>query len=99
MPQGMRWVGLDVHAHASARELRVRRALAALSEDDREVLLLAGWEGLSPNEIAIAMGLRAVTVRRRLHRARRRLHAELVASSFHPRSPTAPELVAKEQNG
>jgi RNA polymerase sigma factor (sigma-70 family) len=64
-------------APPSETDLAVRRALAALSGDDREVLLLAGWEGLTPAEIAAATGLRAVTVRSRLHRARRRLRAEL----------------------
>ncbi|MEA2332246.1 MAG: hypothetical protein QOH58_2384 [Thermoleophilaceae bacterium] len=63
----------------SATDLVVRRALAALSEDDREVLLLAGWEGLSPAEIGVAVGVSGVTARSRLHRARRRLRAELDA--------------------
>jgi RNA polymerase sigma factor (sigma-70 family) len=58
-------------------DLAVRRALARLSHDEREVLLLVAWEGLTPAEIAAAMGIRAVTVRSRLHRARRRLRAEL----------------------
>ena len=55
----------------------VRRALARLGDEDRELLLLAGWEGLAPAEIAKATGTLAVTVRSRLHRARRRLRAEL----------------------
>ncbi|MDA0168902.1 sigma-70 family RNA polymerase sigma factor [Solirubrobacter taibaiensis] len=57
----------------------VRRALERLSEEDRELLLLAGWEGLAPAEIAKATGTLAVTVRSRLHRARRRLRTELTA--------------------
>jgi len=61
------------------RDLMVRRALESLSGDDRELLLLAGWEGLAPSEIAVATGTLAVTVRSRLHRARRRLRAELTA--------------------
>lgn len=48
-------------------------ALARLRQVDREVLLLAGWEGLEPAEIAVALGCRAGTARARLHRARRRL--------------------------
>lgn len=63
----------------SESDLLVRRALATLSADDREILLLAGWEGLCPAEIAIAVGVRGVTARSRLHRARRRLRAELDA--------------------
>lgn len=53
----------------------VRDALAALGPRDREVLLLAEWEGLAPAEIAKVMHCPAVTARGRLHRARRRFRA------------------------
>lgn len=52
-------------------------ALALLKTGDREVLCLNAWEGLSSGEIASVLGLPAVTVRSRLHRARKRLRAEL----------------------
>jgi RNA polymerase sigma factor (sigma-70 family) len=64
----------------SDADLAVRRALSRLSDEDREVLLLSGWEGLTPGEIATVIGVRAVTVRSRLHRARRRLRVELDAA-------------------
>ena len=67
-------------APPSDADLAVRRALARLSDEDREVLLLSGWEGLTPGEIATVIGMRAVTVRSRLHRARRRLRVELDAA-------------------
>jgi RNA polymerase sigma-70 factor (ECF subfamily) len=51
----------------------VRRALRALPDDDRELLHLTAWEGLSPTQIAAVLGVEAGTVRVRLHRARRRL--------------------------
>ena len=54
---------------------QVRDALAALNPRDREVLLLAEWEGLAPAEIAKVMDCPAVTARGRLHRARRRFRA------------------------
>ena len=54
---------------------RVRDALGALDPRDREVLLLAEWEGLAPAEIAKVMHCPAVTARGRLHRARRRFRA------------------------
>jgi RNA polymerase sigma-70 factor (ECF subfamily) len=53
----------------------VHEALRRLVPRDREVLLLAEWEGLSPAQIAAVVGCLAVTARGRLHRARRRFRA------------------------
>ena len=50
----------------------MHEALGRLGPRDREVLLLAEWEGLSPAEIAAVLGCLAITARGRLHRARRR---------------------------
>lgn len=68
---------LDCEPVLSERDEALHAALGALSPDDREVLLLSAWEGLTPAEIAAATGARGVTVRSRLHRARRRLRAAL----------------------
>lgn len=54
-------------------------ALAGLSERDREVLLLAAWEGLSQEEIAEVLVITRSAVAARLRRARRRL-AEMLAA-------------------
>ncbi|WP_326567700.1 RNA polymerase sigma factor [Amycolatopsis rhabdoformis] len=48
-------------------------ALAALSADDRDVLLLTSWARLDSNEVAAALGIPVGTVRSRLHRVRRTL--------------------------
>jgi RNA polymerase sigma-70 factor (ECF subfamily) len=53
----------------------VHEALARLGARDREVLLLAEWEGLAPRQIAGILGCAAVTARARLHRARKRFRA------------------------
>ena len=53
-------------------ETPVHEALRRLGSRDREVLLLAEWEGLSPAQIASVLGCLTVTARGRLHRARRR---------------------------
>lgn len=53
--------------------------LAGLSPGDRDVLLLIAWEGLSHEEVALALGISPGTVRSRLHRARRRVKAALDA--------------------
>ena len=55
----------------------VVRALNQLSDDDRELLTLTAWEGLSPAQIAAVIGVEPGTVRVRLHRARRRLRTRL----------------------
>jgi RNA polymerase sigma factor (sigma-70 family) len=52
-------------------------ALRRLSPADREVLLLAYWEELSPAELARAMGCSRATLAVRLHRARLRLRKQL----------------------
>jgi RNA polymerase sigma factor (sigma-70 family) len=56
-------------------ETIVHEALRALGSRDREVLLLAEWEGLSSAQIAAVLGCHTVTARGRLHRARRRFRA------------------------
>jgi RNA polymerase sigma factor (sigma-70 family) len=60
---------------ADPDETLVREALRRLGPRDREVLLLAEWEGLSPAQIAGVLGCPTVTARGRLHRARRRFRA------------------------
>ncbi len=50
----------------------VADALRKLGPADREILLLAEWEGLTSAEIGEVMGCLAVTARGRLHRARER---------------------------
>jgi RNA polymerase sigma-70 factor (ECF subfamily) len=52
-------------------------ALRRLGEDDRELLRLTAWEGLSGKELAVALGLSEQAARKRLSRARSRLAAEL----------------------
>jgi RNA polymerase sigma factor (sigma-70 family) len=52
-------------------------AFCSLSDDDREVLALLGWEGLDAGEIARVLGCSRNAARIRLHRARRRLQAAL----------------------
>jgi RNA polymerase sigma-70 factor (ECF subfamily) len=47
--------------------------LASLSEADREVLMLAAWEGLDPTGIGQVLGCTANAAAVRLHRARVRL--------------------------
>ncbi len=52
-------------------------ALDALGEADRELLMLIGWEELTPRQAARVLGVSPLAARSRLHRARRRLRARL----------------------
>ncbi len=62
---------------------RVRKGLAALSDDDREVLVLLDVEELSAREAAEALGIQVGALKSRLHRARLRLLAQLGKESSH----------------
>ncbi len=55
----------------------ILRALALLSDDDRETLALIDAEGLSIEEGAAALGLSVAAVKSRLHRARLRFMAAM----------------------
>jgi RNA polymerase sigma-70 factor, ECF subfamily len=74
----------------------VMAALARLGEEDREVLLLAGWEGLGSAEIAQVLGVSTVAARTRLHRARRRLRKELASNRDGAAVPCTAELELEE---
>jgi RNA polymerase sigma-70 factor (ECF subfamily) len=56
---------------------RVREALARLEPEDQEILRLVAWEELNPRELATVLAITQVAARSRLHRARKRLRAQL----------------------
>jgi RNA polymerase sigma-70 factor (ECF subfamily) len=64
-------------AHDTGVVALVRQAMTALDDRDREILQLTSWEGLTPAELATVLSIPAATARSRLHRARKRLKAEL----------------------
>lgn len=67
----------------------VLAALARLSDDDRELLTLVAWHGLSPAEVAEVIGCSTATYSVRLHRARGRLQDAMAHDSepHHPHDP------------
>jgi RNA polymerase sigma-70 factor (ECF subfamily) len=67
------------------------RALAGLSHNDRELVLLVAWEDLTPAQAAHSLGINPVACRVRLHRARRRLIAALSAPSRQSQGAARPQ--------
>lgn len=57
----------------------VHDALARLETDEREIVTLTYWDGLTSAQVAAATGLSASAVRKRLERARQRLEQHLVS--------------------
>ncbi|WP_327089284.1 sigma-70 family RNA polymerase sigma factor [Nonomuraea sp. NBC_01738] len=70
------WVAGDV-AEQVAERLGVLKAMARLTQDERELLILVVWQGLSPRAAARVVGCSVPTFRVRLHRARKRLQQEM----------------------
>jgi RNA polymerase sigma-70 factor (ECF subfamily) len=69
---------VDEDATLAADRGRVRRALAGLPDEQRAVLQLAYFEGLSSQEIAERVGIPVGTVKSRVAAAMARLRAELL---------------------
>lgn len=88
-------------ASASAEELAVDRsvmlaALAALTEAEREAVLLVAWDGLTPTDAAHVAGCSRNAFDARLLRARRRLERGCAADpSPSPSVPPSPSREAR----
>ena len=68
----------SVHLDASEQDgLEAGVALARMTDEDRELLMLAAWEGLTSTQLACVLGCSSTAARIRLHRARSRLNAEM----------------------
>jgi len=66
---------------AEAEAGAVLAALAELPPAEREAITLLAWEGLTPEEASVVLGCSRAAVYLRVHRARRRLAAQLGAPS------------------
>jgi RNA polymerase sigma factor (sigma-70 family) len=77
-PPGESWVErADARVSAQTAQQPLAAALADLSAEDRDVLLLIAWADLSYQEVAEALAIPIGTVRSRLHRARRMVRRAL----------------------
>lgn len=68
----------------------VLTAFAGLSDNDREVLRLIAWDGLTSKAAAEALGVTRLAFGVRLHRARRRFSAALAAAELACRAGLPP---------
>jgi RNA polymerase sigma factor (sigma-70 family) len=75
---------MDARIDAAAQSRRLYAAMDRLSEAERAVLELVALDELTVAEAAAAARVRPVTARVRLHRARRKLRAELEAAPPQP---------------
>jgi RNA polymerase sigma factor (sigma-70 family) len=66
-----------VDSQPDPQRLDITAALRRLGASDREILRLAAWEDLEPAEIARTLGCSTNAASVRLHRAKKRLAAEL----------------------
>jgi RNA polymerase sigma-70 factor (ECF subfamily) len=62
-------------------DAEIRRALATLGDDDRELLELLTWDGLTRPQLAAVFGVSTGTIAVRVHRAKRRLAHALASSA------------------
>ncbi len=70
-------VSAETEADRRAEWAGLLRALEQLRPVDRDLILLVAWDQLTPSDAGRVLGLRPVTTRSRLHRARQRLAALL----------------------
>lgn len=80
------WTATDQAIDSDPADIVVERdglliALAQLHDDDRELLILIAWHGLSTAEAAEVIGCTTLTCSVRLHRARRRLEQAMASTT------------------
>jgi len=68
--------------------LAAARVLERLSVEDRDILMLVGWDGFSAADLGTLIGCSPTAARIRLHRARSRLVVELAREGFDEKQST-----------
>ena len=94
------WTEMPIEDRAASAE--VMAALAKLKPLDRDLILLIAWDELTPAEAGQVLGLRPVTARSRLHRARQRMSAllnESEVSASRSRADSSPGSVRSQEDG
>jgi RNA polymerase sigma-70 factor (ECF subfamily) len=74
-------------------DLQLRAALWQLTEKEREVITLSAWEGLSPSELGVALGISVNAAAVRLSKAKSRLLELLSETGAESPAPAATRTV------
>ena len=80
----------EANQDAAVERLVAIRALAALTDSDREALLMVAWDGLTTRQAAAVLGCSRGTFSVRLFRARSRLRDQLSAHTIAEPNTSAP---------
>lgn len=80
---------VEPRAHRGERREVIEQAIRELGQNDRAAVVLRDIAGLTTAEAAEALGLREAAFKRRLHRARMKLHARLDPRLWQPSSDGA----------
>ncbi|MYW66052.1 sigma-70 family RNA polymerase sigma factor [Streptomyces sp. SID8379] len=99
-PVGDHAEGVAGQVDDERRMSEIHRALARLPRHEREVIELCVWSGLDQQAAAAVLKVAVGTVKSRLHRARRRLGADLADAAaapapFSPQNPIHAKEVAR----
>ncbi|MGB7587267.1 MAG: RNA polymerase sigma factor [Solirubrobacterales bacterium] len=86
------WQGPDTLSAPDRDRAGLMRALAELDSADRELLMLIGWEELTPAEAGRVLEISPLATRTRLHRARRRLRSLLADQPTSESATNEPEV-------
>jgi RNA polymerase sigma-70 factor (ECF subfamily) len=86
--------GIDEDLARREQARALLRALAALNERDRELVVLRHWDGLAPRDVGIVLELSPVVARARLHRASVRLRRAYEREHEHGENQRRPPTTA-----
>jgi RNA polymerase sigma factor (sigma-70 family) len=85
MDSGSQRLSPEEHVERQERTARIRQAVQDLSASNQQAIALRHWGEMSYAEIGDALNVPVSTVKSRLHKAKRQLHAQLHAQKMEAR--------------